>query len=406
MSSSSFAIHARAVPERVFISESYAYEQGRIRDDDLETARPAEADIEVAVPYDGNRFVTEKTFWDARNQRTGTSDSLLVQIGHLVFSEADRTNIGDSLDVTRHGSLATSYSLPLCIPIDPAKEASDVLNRGMAAVATGTYCPEPPRLVPLRVELEADDVTVSSKTLSPENSLQFARSLRFRVTVTVQLPVPDGTHDDATGISSRIDVGIKWPTPTSLKSLSVPDEDIEAEALMSEPRNLRYNPNTCQIEWTDEPFLKENGVGDARVLQTRLTYVIDLLHPGELAEQHKLRGTVRVRISDYLLSGIDVKVVDALGQFSTRTATETETDLKTQFAFSLDDVFDSRDLRPYYQLNFDGVIPNEDRIRDLKLALKNQGFEEEKNGTCYRTRSRPFLAPTAQATRSWRFSLK
>ena len=381
MSHSSIPIYARAFSERVSISESYAYRQGRIRDDDLETARPPEANLEVVVPYDGNQYVTEETFWDTRNQRTGNNDSSPVQVGHLVFSEADRSNIEESLNVTRHGSFATSYSMPLRIPIDSAKDASDMLNRGTAAIAAGRYRPESPRLVPLRVELEAEDVTASSKILSPETSLQYDRSLRLRVTITIQLSVPDRDNDAATYIPSRVDVGIKWPTPTSLKSLSVPEKDMEVDKSVSEPKNLRYNPYTGQIEWTDEPILKDMENSAERVLESRLIYVIDLLHPGELADQPKLEGNVRVRVADYLLSGLDVKVVDGLGQFSARTAMAKETKLKTQFAFSLDDVFNNRDLRPYYKLNFDGVIPNEDRIRDLKLALKNQGFEEKKEGT-------------------------
>lgn len=383
MSLDSSSVHARAVPKRISISESYAYEQGRIRDDDLDLTRSPKASLEVVVPYDGNRFVTHETLQDARNQRTGTGDPSSVQIGHLVFTGADRANVGESLDVARHGSLSTSYSMPLRIPLDPAKKASDVLNAGAAAVATGTYHPEPPILTPLRVELEADDVTDSSGELSPENSLQFDRGLRLRITVIAQLPILEGPSSDVPSLSSRVDIGIQWPTPTSLKSLSlfVPDQDMEADASMSEPSNLRYNPHTRQIEWTDEPTLEEKRIGETSVLQTQLTYVIDLLHPGELADQHKLRGTVRIRISDYLLSGLDVKVVDGLGQFLETTVVEKETDLKTQFAFSLDDVFNSRDLRPYYKLNFDGVIPNEDRIRDLRLALKNHGFEEEKEGT-------------------------
>jgi hypothetical protein len=393
MSSSSSPIHARAVPSRVSISESYTYEQGRIRDDDFGLKGSPEAKLEVVVPYDGNRYVTEETLRDVLNQEPPSAPSSVVQIGHLVFSGADRSNVGDNPDVARHGSLSTSYSMPLQIPIDSEQETSDVLNSGRAATATTTYRPDPPRLDPLRVKLDADDVTVSSRILSPETSLQFDRGLRLRITVIVRIPVPEDMRGNSAILPSRIDVGIQWPTPTSLKSLSVPNEDTEADAPISEPDDLRYNPDTHQIEWTDRPNLEKEKIGDASVFQARLTYVLDLLHPGELADQHKLKGTVRVRVSDYLLSGLDVNIIDALGHFSKETSVERRTELKSQFAFSLDDVFNSRKLRPYFQLNFDGVIPNEGRIRDLKLALKNQGFDEGEQGR--------WTAPEVQDSETW-----
>lgn len=387
MSSSPSDVYVRAVPKRVAITESYAYEQGRIRDDDLNLAKPPEAQVEVLVPYDGNRFVTEETIRDAHNQRSKYGDASPVQIGHLVFAGAERTDLRKRPDVSRHGSLSTSYSTPLHLPLDLTKEPSEILNTGTAAVAAFTYSPEPPQLVPIRVMLKADDDAAFSKDPSSETKLQFGSSLRLQFTIVLQVPIADGAYTNAKDFPSRIDVGVQWPTSTSLKSIAVSDRDLEADTeeknTASEPKNLRYNPHSRQIEWTDTPDLEVKEEGGERIVHAQLTYFIDLLHPGELKNQRKLKGSVRVCMSDFLLSGLEVCVADGLGQFSESTSVKTETFLKTQFAFSLDDVFESRDLNPYYRVHFDGVIPNKNRIEDIKLAFENRGFKltEERSST-------------------------
>jgi hypothetical protein len=127
-----------------------------------------------------------------------------------------------------------------------------------------------------------------------------------------------------------------------------------------------------------------------------------LHQPGEFAALDVMSGHVQIALDGMICTGLAPTFVDAQGGFipcrnrlskngaSSSSATplpssvlnrfkdsitvEKRSTISSDFAFSLDDVFQNRELKPYFKLHFDEIIPSEARDRDVTSALKARGF--------------------------------
>jgi hypothetical protein len=91
-------------------------------------------------------------------------------------------------------------------------------------------------------------------------------------------------------------------------------------------------------------------------------------------ESEALTGEVQVEIADWLLSGLQVRLLDGTGRMVEKPPLYTSTQLTTAFHLNLDDAFAKRTLSPLLRLHFDRVIPNDLRLMDVRTALADRGF--------------------------------
>jgi hypothetical protein len=223
---------------------------------------------------------------------------------------------------------------------------------------------------------------------SPEQQLDFEPDLWLRMTIRMHLP-----HTHADGLNAKVSkVFISWPTHTSLSSLEL-DADGQAQ--------LRYNPEHEHegrkggLEWSGVPLKPEDAepviedsepvTEEARVSGRPEDEIVTLsggemtlsiAKPGELYKQEKLSGRVEVTVNR-LLSGMDARLYDATGKQyqSWRPELKLKSTVTIEFSLPLYDAFARRMMSPYQWLYFDEVIPNEMRIDDIVMALKNRGFK-------------------------------
>src|SRR6266536_979437 len=163
--------------------------------------------------------------------------------------------------------------------------------------------------------------------LAPKLAQQvsFKSSLSFRMTVTLHIPRRSGNARPSPKISR---MALDWPTVTSLDSLTL---SVEGKNVP-----LRYNPVDQIIEWSDilmyptsswdkgeVPDGTEddagdgndgdgNDGGDIRSYRSRTMY-LSVGQPGELYRQPSLKGRVEIEISDYLISGMEARLFNAVG---------------------------------------------------------------------------------------------
>jgi hypothetical protein len=185
--------------------------------------------------------------------------------------------------------------------------------------------------------------------------------------MTVRLDIP---RELAAGATATVcQVFVRWPTHTSLRVLKL--------RVGGKPHPLRYNPKREGLEWSDIPMAPEAdpGAGEIRTFSSR-AMVLEIPQPGELYKEPSLDGQVQVAVNR-LLSGMDARLYDATGTLRGHPPVTRQSLITTEFKLILDDAFARRTLRPHQQLHFDEVIPAETRIDDIKMALKNLGFNVE-----------------------------
>jgi hypothetical protein len=401
-------IRARAWLESARIDERYRYSQEiSLNADVREVSKPAGV-IKLVLPYDGDKYFTRQAYQDAvRARQGGASPDDKAIIGFLALTGYEKTGLEGPLGLqANYGSVPVQVSFPA--PPGPG-ETDQIFADGSACVVSEKYQPEAPKIVPVHIHIELDDPDTAESgdgaergrprvagvldaaarqearaemiERAPERQLDFEPDLWLRMTVLLHLP-----RTLAEGVDAKVSkVFISWPTHTSLRSL-----ELHADG----QTQLRYNPEQEHeghrggLEWSGvpvrpedlEPVAEEDGMPpsseDETITLSSGEMTLSISNPGELYKQEKLSGRVEVTVNR-LLSGMDARLYDATGRqcLTRRTELNLKSTVAMEFSLPLYDAFARRTMWPYQWLYFDEVIPNEMRIDDIVMALRNRGFK-------------------------------
>lgn len=377
-SGSDAQVYARARPESVRLTEHYYVRQEISGNPQKEISAPPTGDIEVRLPFDGFEYFTQQACADVKVRSAGhrPGEELSVLVGHLMLANYTRTDLGDVVGLRqRYGSV------PIQVPVDTfdADGGSAALKADrQRCVISYEYRPEPARLIPIHLAVDLLDPDTIDSYVSeaitehidnpPEGMTQqvgFQPYLILRVVVRATVPKADSGRDPRPAVEN---VSLRWPTITSLRAVKL--------QVGTEPASVRYNPLRRSIEWSDVGMYHQDGNGDsdtATYLSKPMFVLIE--QPGELYQQESLEGSVKVRIDDYLLSGVEARLANGIGRFAEDDQPEHVTYLNADVKLILDDAFAKRMVSPYQHLYFEEVIPDQMRIDDIKAALHDRGFE-------------------------------
>jgi len=394
-------VYVRAKPESIQIAETYTYEQEISRNPKNRAGREPAGRIEVILPYDGYEFFTRQAFEDVKQQLAVKGAALPGEtaralVGHLSFSNYNRTNLGDALDLRDHYG-----SVPLLVPV--AGEASinleQLIKDEEACVLEASYTVQHPEVSPISVEVQLLDEDILDSAISDLSSPQqsgdssdvwsdlaqqvnFQRSLLLYIAIRLDLP-SKLVQGELVPVAKR--VSVRWPTITSFRAVHL-YKDYAAE----QESPLKYDPVNRSLEWHDVPFdsVESSSGTDLRTFRSAERFLwID--QPGELYERDSLDGEVEVDIPDWLLSGLGLRTFDGTGglQYTSAGARmggtgswpppTRATRLRLNFHLILDDAFAKRTLSPQQHVHFDEVIPEEVRVLDILAALGDRGFRIE-----------------------------
>jgi hypothetical protein len=366
-------IFARAVPEKVKITETYEVDQNISVNPHLDPGKQQPTgEIEITVPYDGKDYVTRQAARDIRRATSGSQAATNpeVVIGQLVLANPYQVEILPP-DVRMRGDVgAISIAIPRL-------SGAELIDGRKAAVITHEYKPKYPQIVPASMDISVldpdslDEISLAELLeVSREEQRRAGRGeevlrsdqdfqdilmiaidefhqkisfrsmllLRFEVRLTLPIsPDPNDPHIPAKDPEVR-KVSIGWPTITSLHTteLMVNAAVVNSKGEMEEESAwrmypVRYNPVARRVEWEvlgmgEAP--KDKGGGQARGIEY-VSPPMHLLvgHPGELYKTGILTGengnrkdrkrtldvTAEVEIPGYLLSGLDPHLFNAFG---------------------------------------------------------------------------------------------
>ena len=382
-------IRARARLESAQIEERYRYSQEISLNADVHQIEKPAGLIKLVLPYDGDKYFTRQAHRDVVGARHGGAsppDEAIV--GFLALTGYENTGLEGPLGLqANYGSVPVRVRLPA----QPGPgETDQLLVDGSACVVSQEYWPEPPRVLPVQIDIELDDPDTAAASgearaeaikRSPERQLDFEPDLWLRLTVSLNLP-----RTQVAGVDAEVSkVFISWPTHTSLSSLRL--------RAAGRPQ-LRYNPEQEHegrkggLEWSGVPMALDDvesiaeetdtsqGSEDEIVTLSSRKMTLSISKPGDLYKQENLSGRVEVTVNR-LLSCMDARLYDAAGKQcqSRRPELKLKSIVTTEFSLPLDDAFGRRTMSPYQWLYFDEVIPSAMRIDDIMMALRNRGFK-------------------------------
>ncbi|WP_433558352.1 hypothetical protein ACQPWY_07180 [Pseudonocardia xinjiangensis] len=271
------------------------------------------------------------------------------------------------------------------------------------------------------------------RTISDEMARQpaFSSELRLMFRIRLAWPRRRGIRKPRMRIKN---FSLSWPTVTSLEPRS-----LRLNYGTARTAEMQYNPATGSLQWFDIPLVGEKGeqakvghaadpggesddsdepdqatvgepaegdqdasdqerdepdeegeddgdededededveAGNADVWNERSEDVfLYVRQPGQLRKEAALTGTVEVEVASQLMSGIDARLFDAVGFRHRRGVLTLKTTLHLTFEIVLEDVFNRRPLSATHTLHFDEVVPDVQRVEDIKAALRDRGFD-------------------------------
>ena len=227
-------------------------------------------------------------------------------------------------------------------------------------------------------------------------SAEFRPHLTLRITPRLVLP-PRQRPRDSTEL---------LPVVRSVRSSFSPEVSVPVSAVsVKRVHDLQVDPLTGALEWRGEAMesplnveqkderaerkeaeRKDDGPRRFRSKPMELNFT----RPGELFTQQDLSVEVCVEVPDELLSGTQVRLFTATGEpeaTGSRRVLQTRTVITTHCRVILHDAFLRRQISPSQTVSFDEIVPDAQRVSDVRAALEDQRFEVECASPSGRTRA-------------------
>ena len=394
-------LYARAVPEKVEITEDYSVTQ-EISGNPMRKMGPCAGRIEMAVPFDGHKFFTHQAADDVRrgiDRRPANGQGPAV-MGHLLLADHTRTDLRSAMRQYNNAGV-----IPIQVPVPAGGDIDQLTADRQTCIITYAYQPRDPEVLPIELDVELYDPDTMNlqvvDVLARWGELDLATTLdrlrqdanftnELEMSITVRLAIPVKQDQTVEPPTVKL-VSVDWPAITSLSTTKLEFGDPSDSGEPTKTHPVRYNPVLGRLEWEGIPMdsgsVPEGSRGKRVFESVEMRLMIG--HPGELFTAEKLTMHAVVEIPDYLLSGLEAWLFDATGDWQrqpgsgalggTRRSWEptltTRVSIETEFYVA--DMFAKRYFTPYQQYVFDDVIPDEMRITDILTVLRNSRFETE-----------------------------
>jgi hypothetical protein len=399
-------IFARALPSEIRVEETYSYVALVRSMPHVEAPRaanatgtgrageePAQAFIEVQVPYDGQQFFGEAAIEDVRpavQAGAGLEDaepvSVEAQIGQIFVKEYGRSNLK-----TKNGALAVR------VPVlgDGVQGLEDLRRGRLEGRARFPYQPERPVPLPVHIEVRVSDEdgllrqqlavqeaeAAEDKDLKRINQLkrdlaeamgqkaEFTPSLQIEFDVQLEVAAPIGVIDDPAPPLLQL-LWLEWPGIVSYRRVTLFAENQRGDM---EPHPIAYDPVTGRLQWGDLRFFPPRDMAPNRLYTYQAPRMeLRVRGPAELLETTTLVGGLTVELPP-LMSGLSFQYYDALGEHR-QVPLKAKSVLQTALTIDVADCFDRRYFSPYHYVQFPGLMLDQMKLGDIVALLESMQF--------------------------------
>jgi len=389
-------IYVNAIPKKINVREIYSYflriganPETYLLNDPDNKENQSHGEILIEVPYDGYTYFPIESAENSSEYTTG--NDAVGQIGWFA--------LGKPLDWEGDWSPQTDIEemIPVRIPLrgDQIKETSDWISDRFCAVLTHVYLTEPPRYVPVNIDMHVFESNVDNNLQTPQELLNKSPDQKKLLENLVAKPISGGQLIIVVNISVMIpevffgqsnnpikviieDLGLYWPNLVSGSHLKV-QQLIDGKI---EPKPWRYNPEKKAVQIQNLQMSSETARLRSMLVPFETNLALTLNVPGKLVREGLLDGWVNIRLDNLLLSSRGTAWMDTRGMRVDKSENSREenrinvhTDLKANFSAFLDEKFQQRNSTVYRQWYFHGTSYTPSRLEDIRYSLRDLGYE-------------------------------
>ncbi|MEM7131450.1 MAG: hypothetical protein AAF702_34365 [Chloroflexota bacterium] len=389
-------IFSRVKPKEITVKETYRYNANIISGKvEIKPTEKPEGKIEIIIPYSGKEHFTKQAVKDIEKQDADiwkNDSETHINIGYLVFLDYNDTDLDQRLELD-----VCNDAIAITIPVlnDKIKDKESLCDGRHECRRFQEYIPTLPDINPVDMRIEPFDDNIweelridkfkrltnidesdtnDSEFDRYENTTKifaqqegFQRGLGFGIELTLFLP--DDLHEKMfSTLPTLSNMEIQWPVTTSHHQITL--------YVQREEKEVHYVPDgQGTVKWDDVPFkvVKRKPEGSTLDEYSTPPMTLAVKQPGELYDKDSLKGELEISIP-VALSGLHLHYFEANGNESEH---EIEYSSKIQVKFELKELADSFKDRinvPYQHLQFEGVILDKMRIKDIENVLKDLGF--------------------------------
>lgn len=392
----SHIIHVNAIPKKINVREIYSYflriganpETYLLNDADNKENQP-HGEILIEVPYDGYTYFPIESAEDSSVFITG-SDTV-GQIGWFA--------LGKPLDWEGDWSPQADIEELIAVKIplggDQITETSDLTADRLCAVLSHTYQTEPPRYIPVNVDMQVFESNVDNNLQTPQELMYKSPDQQKLLENLVAKPISGGQLIIVLNISAMIPVvfidqenkpihvtieelGLYWPNLVSWSQLQI-HQWIDGKF---EKKSWRYNPEKKAVQIQNLQMSSESAIKRSVLAPFETKLYLTLNVPGKLVREGLLDGWVNIRLDNLLLSSRGTAWMDSRGvrvdkseNSRSENRINVHTELKANFSAYLDEKFQQRNSTVYRQWYFHGTSYTPSRLEDIAYSLRDLGYE-------------------------------
>lgn len=381
-------MYVRAAPERFDVIESYPYRFDLSKASSVVPIAAPTGRIRAVYPYQAEAWYHSGVAGAAARPRahgepTPFEEGSQATVGHLLFTDWQRTDVEDELLRTR-GIASAPLQVPVDLPSIDRREPGFGW-RGLAAVIEAEYEVRQPDTAPLTVRAELMDrealsaeravAVTREKTVDESTLLSLMRrpgadSRGLVLVVTLGLAVDRTTEGLAGRAPTVVRVALSWPTIPWSESLHLIDEAarISNPEYRAEERAAVWLPR-YPMDRTSPPSTDAGGAPD----QWRKSLVFSFDEVADIAAESHLRAEVEIDLPERLLSGLAIRHFDAAG-FPIASSPKRTSRIVAALRINLREMLRRQTRSLVHRLWFEGVALGERRVADVRSTLADCGL--------------------------------
>jgi hypothetical protein len=145
----------------------------------------------------------------------------------------------------------------------------------------------------------------------------------------------------------------------------------------NEERAVQVDTRAGSFEWPGGPMTVGASSDDAPRVYWSTPFEMCFLQPGDLFQERHIRVDADVELPNELASGTQVRFFDATGEAPLRGSAnplQVRTIISATCTVLLHDAFSRRRISPSQSFCFDEIVPDDQRVDDVRAALVDQRF--------------------------------
>ena len=319
-------------------------------------------EIEILIPFDGNRHVNSQTIDDINDQKEYSQllRNTPALIGYLNLQQYEKTDLDAKYELSLSSDMLV---IDLGIKEGPLKSTDDLTSDKYAQRTELRYTPNLPKPFPISIQFHVTD-EIRQENFTKQRMPKFERYLNFGFIFECSLN-PDLNEELGERPIQITRLGINWPIVPSVENINAALLNLKKQS----KRTPLYDPDKGQLVFEDVELVFNH---ETQKHQSSLL-LIHIPEPGELYNKNLLEGTIHLEFPA-LYSGLKLNYFQTNGKLDKEAHIQKCTKMFVEYKLDLLKSFREKTYTPSQLLQFPNVVLDQMRVLDVQTILRDEKF--------------------------------